>query len=310
MADNDPPFDHFLVKRSSKHFQGFWFFGEFDPITPRDSLRDYPDTLNWWYIGNKTYRRFISAHGIEARIKRFSFGFTEIALFYNAQNFPNLIYLNPIMLYYPVVWDLGKARESEQNIFWVTYFNYFKDNYSFHFEFVVDDFQLEKEGVYLPNRFAWSILLNMCDLVFPNSLLSLEYSGAFRWTFNHRIYLLKWVNRGELMGKLSDVDQDEIKVSLNRFFDGILLGNSFGCRRKGPGTISEHDPFFTHFSYPRESLLSHIEHLELFNKAFFVRFSNKKTLQRAFVEVVYLKKDSSVSSFFKLGGGLELTFMF
>ncbi len=247
MADEDTPFDHFLLRYSGKNFQGFYFLGEFDQQEAEDS--------SVYHIQGKIYRRFVVGHGLEFRFKNTTFGFNEVALFYNGSNSVDFFHLNPIALYYFSLFDLRQwTKESEQNIFWVLFLNHFSKKFSFHGELVIDDYQYEPSSVYIPNKLAWSIKIVVNNPVFPPSILSAEYSGVNRWTYNHRATLIRWVNRREIMGKFSENDMDSIEVRFKKHFSKFSFDMFGGFKRKGPGSVFESEDFFP--NYPRSSFIN------------------------------------------------------
>lgn len=252
MDDKDTPFDHFLIKYSGKHFQGFYFIGEFDYQTPQDTSS--------YYTKGKTYRRFITGHGIESRFWKLTGGFTEVALFYNEANSPYCYWYNPLILYHPQLWDMGGA--GEQNVFWMLFLNYWGRKVSAHSEVVIDDFQYHPTSPgYWPHKLAWSFRVNVKDPFLKPSFLKLEYSGINRWTYNHGIPILRWTNRREIMGKFRDNDMDSLSLSLTKYKDYHSLIVSCGYVRKGVGHVMEKDTFYTNSNgYPQGVFLSPIQH--------------------------------------------------
>ena len=245
-SEDDPPFDMFFAnyKKGLLHF-AYWF-GQFNSMKTHDSTK--------YYKPNIIYNRFVSGHTIELVYRNMSLSFSEIALIYSLNNFPEFYYLNPFVIYHVKGWDSG--LNGEQNIFWVLAGNIWLRTCSFHGELIIDDYQYRMEK-YVPPKIGWIGAAYIVDFPLKNSVSGFFYRGATRWTFTHGISLLYWENKEEVMGNFDENDFDEFKIftrkHISKKFD---IKWEINYKRKGEASVEDVDPYWQEADYPRPYFLT------------------------------------------------------
>jgi len=266
MDNTDPPHNMLYFDYKFKNFVFSYFFSQLTP----DS------------ISAVIYNRFLAGHSLDLSFRGLTLSFTELCMFYNDVYFPDLYFLNPLVIYHLKSWNGEKFGET--NIFWVPSVKYEFDNSMLKVELGVDELQYDRyllgeEMRYVPPQLIWRAGYYRTDFLISESYLSLEYSGCTRWTLNHGEEVLNWVNHREVMGNIGNSDRDKFRIFFLKHFNRFDFGINLSYKRNGEGTISESDDYWG--SGRKE---------EFYPKDYFLTGVVEKTLE--FSPIIRLKSDN------------------
>lgn len=252
LLDNtDPPHNMFYFDYKFSNFIFSYFFSQ----------------LTSGSFGADTYNRFLVGHSLDYAYKSLTLSLTELCMFYNDAYFPDLYYLNPLVIYHLKAWNGDK--EGETNIFWLPSVKYKFGSSMIKAELGVDELQydrylLREEMRYVPPQLIWRTGFYLVDFPVPESFFSIEYSGATRWALNHGEEILNWTNHREIMGNIRDSDMDKLEIFFLKHLEKLSLGFRASYGRYGAGTISEEDNYWGgNIPYPQDFFMVGVVEEEL-----------------------------------------------
>ncbi len=193
--------------------------------------------------------RYISAHRFMVKRHNFAFGLQESVVYGGYKEFPDIYYLNPLVLYYPKLWN---DRETNENVLWSFPFVVKYSNNIVSWEFLIDDFPYDQDskarGEHPKLGFSASLYM------FRNNLsMKFNARALTRWVYTHKTSYLVYQNDSTCMGNGDGADLASIssdffmRISHNTWLDFYLK-----YMIKGEGNIFDREPL--HF--PNEYFLS------------------------------------------------------
>lgn len=184
--------------------------------------------------------RYISGHRVSLNLfSRIQLGFSETVVYGGENRHVEAYYLNPLLWYHGA--QLNEKRDD--NTFFAFDFNLRpKRDIVLYGEFLIDDFQIEKEsqGDKEPNELAYFGGLSILDpFSFRGTEINLEYTRINNWTYNQIEERNRYVNRRRLLGNPLGPDTDRIAVGFSRWLrKGLKSTLSYRKTRSGEGSVS------------------------------------------------------------------------
>lgn len=221
LSGGSPPFDMVYIDCRSERFKFSSFF------TILDSDGDIS--------------RYLTGHRIELGLfSKFFVGLSELVIHGGPNALPDPYYLNPLVVFYPREWNVGRSRA---NILWGLDLNYFGKGWGVYGEFMVDDYPYEVTSWNEHPKLGWILGFRMLDLIRAGEYITTQYEGVTRWCYGHLVPWQRYTYLGYPIGHPLGDDFDRISVNLTEHLAKSLdLEMSTHYTRKGEGKISESYP--------------------------------------------------------------------
>jgi len=184
---------------------------------------------------NTISNAYLSAHKISFSMPlKSEVSFKEMIIY--RSNLPQLYYLNPAMFYYIIQYN----SHSDDNIFWSLEFsNKLLKGFIFNTEIFIDDFQYEKNSIYVPNKIGVLVNASYSPLFMQNIIFYGEYCGMNTYTNTHEYEDLVYSYYTVPMSYLEGTDMDNISFGvIYRHFDKLNFDFDVSYMRKGEGELT------------------------------------------------------------------------
>ncbi|KPJ53393.1 hypothetical protein AMJ39_04805 [candidate division TA06 bacterium DG_24] len=184
-------------------------------------------------------RRFFSAHRLTVRLPwGFDVGIAE-AVLYGAER-PEPLYLNPLSPY--LVAQMVRGRDDQ--ILWSVDLSWQAlDGVRLYGEFLIDDWQYEKDPPVMPDKFGY---LAGCYLADPLGLqdtdVRCEYARLDKWVYTQEQIENTYEHRGAIIGHELGPDADRLDIEMeHRLLPFLGIEAGYRATRHGEGDV--HLPF-------------------------------------------------------------------
>ncbi len=189
-SGNTPPYDHADLRID---------FGDFQ-------LELLAGQLGSEYTENQRIKRNIAGHRLTwiPDNKRWLFGFGEQVIYTGVNRGFEWVYLNPAIPYVFTAFEgeeeSGKTGRDNDNSIIFAYGRYvFRPDLSAFFEFILDDYQIDKNDV--PNALGWKVGMDGGATFLDRDLTyGVEYTRIDSWTYIHHGEFTTWQNLGHPIG--------------------------------------------------------------------------------------------------------------
>ena len=184
-----PTYDHGLFELRLMNFKGELFTGQ----------------LGSEMLDDKRITRFISGHRLIGHFfeNKLEIQIGEQIIYTGENRNIELFYLNPFVPYFFAVTDgddLNNDGFNNDNSMIFTNGRYLlKNNYSFYWEFILDDYQYNDTNV--QNMLGWKLgFVGENELLKHKVNFETEYTQIDSWTYIHHGQFTNWQNRGHAIG--------------------------------------------------------------------------------------------------------------
>jgi len=203
-------------------------------LDPYQTSIDYGDS-----VGTARVNRYISAHRLEIKpIEMLSLGFSESVVYGGVGRQLEFYYTNPL------TWYHGEQlnNNNEDNTFLSFDFSLRpKRGILLYGEFLVDDFQIEKEtkGDDEPNELGYIGGFLLSDPIAGSDMdIAFEYTRINNWTYNQGHDHNRYLHNGEIIGHPLGPDRESIYISAKRWFNfGGWFSLSYERQNIGEGNV-------------------------------------------------------------------------
>lgn len=220
LSGSSPPFDMAYAHYRGHRFQVSTFF------TALDARGDTS--------------RYLTGHRVECMpLSGLFLGMSEIVLHGGHRAFPDLYYLNPLVVFYPREWNVGRPKA---NILWAMDASYFGHGWGAYGELMIDDYPYEATEKNEAPKLGLVLGVRVVDLLRSGEYVVLEYARVNRWCYGHTLAWQRYAYLGYSIGHPLGNDFDRVLLSATEHVcDFLDLEVSAHYTRKGEGRTD--DPY-------------------------------------------------------------------
>ncbi len=224
LAGRNYPFDLLGFRYEKRPILFAYFHGQLERLTAPSPV-----------LGDSLLSRYLVGHRLETRIcRKIHFGFTETCI-YATPGGIDFSYLNPLLLYYEVIWNRPSWSGSDDNIVWSLDLR-FDLPPTIYLELMIDDYQYEPPPDKETNEIGFTF---GTKVPISRYTINIEYTRLNNFCYNVQKSYLRYVYRNYPLGYYHGPDVEDLKLSLKYCFLPIVFDLKGGRHRKGEGRYDD-----------------------------------------------------------------------
>jgi len=222
------------------------YFPAYDHLSARLNIGNFQmellsGQLSSEYISNNRIKRYIAGHRVTwlPRHNKWVLSIGEQIIYTGLDRSLELFYLNPAIPYFftALEGDETTNPDNDNSIIFINGRYLFKPNLSAYFEFIIDDFQVDKNTT--PHSLGYKLGLDGGTILKGKELsFEFEYTNIDSWTYIHHGQFTSWQNRCHPIGYRYGADCRSLMALVDFWLKSdVLISTKYTYLEKGVNNL-------------------------------------------------------------------------